>query len=126
MLHLHVVVVDRPVQGGFVAPELAVGNGLQLDGIQCVGHGILDAVVASQLRLESVLADLGIGIISQIANGGQVDGLAAVGHGDGGGQKLLHIAPGIAAGQAQLGSDGFADAGKKFLKLLKKWAWMKI
>ena len=105
--------LQGPVQRRLVPPELAIGDGLQLDGIQGECHGVLDPVIAGQLRLKGILADLGIGVIGQIPDSGQRNGLAPVGHGHGTGQILLQVTPGGATGEAHLRHDRLAHAGQQ-------------
>ena len=101
------------VQGTLVAAQLAGVQGLQLDGVQGVGHGIGNAAVAGQLGLVGILADGGIGIVGQIADGGEVGLGVPVVHLHGGGQELLQLRPGVAAGEAHLGHDLLAHAGEQ-------------
>ena len=112
-LPLHVGLLQRPVKGGPVAPELAVRDGFQLDGVQGKGHGILDPVVAAQLRLVGRLPHGGVGVVGQIADGGQVGGSAVVADRHGAGQISLQIAPGAGAGHGQPGADLLPKTAKQ-------------
>ena len=104
---LHLGLLQGSVQRGFIAPELAVGDGLQLDGIEGVGHGIFNPVVTGQLRFIGIPAHLRVGRVGQIPNGGKVRGGAPIEHRHGAGQVLLKVAPCVPAGQAHFGHDRF-------------------
>ena len=117
-LPLHVRLLQSPVQGRIVAPQLAVGNGLQLDGVQAVSHRVGNALVAGQFRLIGVLPDLGVSVVCQIPDRRKIGSLAPVGHGHGGGQVLLHFAPGAAAGHQHLGLDFLPLAGQQIAAVL--------
>ena len=122
-LHLHVIVLDCAMQRGFITTQLAIRDGFQFDGVECVSNSVLDAVIACQFCLISILTDLRIGIICHIAHSRQRDGLAAVRNRHSGGQILLHIAPCRGAGQTQLGSHRLTDTRQqitgRFLHVFK-------
>ena len=110
---LHVGLLQGSLQGGVVAAQAALVDGLQLDGVQGVGHRSLDGVVGSQFRIESIPAHLGIGAVGQIPHGGKVGGFSPIGHRHGAGEVLLHLAPGVAAGELQLGHDALSHPGEQ-------------
>ena len=112
---LHVGVLQCALQRRFVAPELAIGDGFQLDGVQSIGNRIFNTVIASQLCLISVLTNCGIAVIGQIPDRRQVRGISPVGNGHSAGQVLLHLTPCIPTGQTHFGHNGFAYTRKKVL-----------
>ena len=66
---LHPRVVERALQGRFVAAQMAVGEHLQLDGVERVGHGVRDLRIAGKLYLVGFLTGRGVGVIGEIADG---------------------------------------------------------
>ena len=96
---LHARIVKRPLQGGLIAPQTAVVEHLQLDGVERKGHRIRNFGIALQLRLISLAAGCRIGIIGKIADGGERRCLSAEFHLHGGGQIGLKILPRAGAGK---------------------------
>ena len=109
-LPLHVGIEQSPVQRRLITPELALGDGLQLDGVQRMGHRLLDGFIAGDLRLVGILTDLGIRIVGQVPDGRQIGGRAPIGNGHGAGQIALELAPGAAAGHTHFCHDRFGFA----------------
>ena len=112
-LPLHVGLFQRPVKGRRIATELAVRNGLQLDGVQGEGHGVPDPVVTAQLCFVGRFPHGWVGVIGQIADGGQIGRPAVVAHRHGAGQIFLQVAPRAGAGHGQLGADLLSKAAQQ-------------
>ena len=112
---LHIGVIQRSCQRGCVAAELAIGQGFQLDGVQRESGGVLDPVVAGDLRFIGFLSHLGIGIVCQISHSGQVDGLIPVGDRHGRGDIAMEVAPCVAAGKLHPGHDRLCLARQQVL-----------
>ena len=112
-LFLHVGIFQGSVQGGGVAPELAIADGLQLDGIQGEGRRVPDGRVCRQLCLVGVLPHLGILIVSQVPHRRQVDGLVPVLDRQGAGDVGVKVCPGTAAGELHPGHNLLTHAGEQ-------------
>ena len=123
-LPLHIGLCQGSVQRRGITAKLAVGDGLQLDGIQGIGNGILDPLIAGQFCFVCCLADSAVFIIGQVPDGGQIGHFALILHGNGACQIALHLAPGIAAGEGQSGADLLAQLAQQvnavFLQILKQ------
>ena len=115
---LHIGVLQSPLQRGAIAPKLALGDGLQLDGVQGVCHRLLDGIIAGKLCLVGILPNLRIGIIGKIADGRQIGHFAPIVYRYGAGQIPLQLAPCVAAGHTHLGHNGLGGAGKLVIRSL--------
>ena len=100
---LHIGALQSPCQRAFIATELAIGKGLQLNGVQGKSNGVFDLIVAGNFCFVGLFPHIRIGIVSQVTNSRQSDGLAIVLYRNGAGKIPLQVAPGRAAGKLQLG-----------------------
>ena len=112
---LHAALVQGLVQGGGIAPDLALVDDLHLDAVQGEGYGILDLVIARQLRLIGALAHGGIGIVGQIADGGQVGDAAVVLHLHAAGQVVPQSLPRRSTGDVHPGEQLLLPVGEQVL-----------
>ena len=115
---LHPRVVERALQGRFVAAQMAVGEHLQLDGVERVGHGVRDLRIAGKLCLVGFLTGRGVGVIGEIADGRQRRLAAAEIHLYRGGQVGLKLLPCVRAGQAHARHDLLFPLAQKIAAVL--------
>ena len=85
-------------------------DGLQLNGVQGKGHGVLDLPVAGQLGLIGGLPHSRVRVIGQIPDGGEVGDAVLVIHLHRTGEIGLQISPGIGSGQLHPGHNVFSLA----------------
>ena len=114
-LPLHAALVQGLVQGGSVAPDLALVDDLQLDAVEGEGHGVLDLVIAGQLRLIGALAHGGIGVVGQVPDGGQIGDAAVVLHLHAAGEVIPQALPGGGTGNVHPGEQLLLLVGQEVL-----------
>ena len=114
-LPLHAALIQGLIQRGGIAPDLALVDDLQLDAVEGIGHGVLDLVIARQLRLIGALADGGIGIVGQIADGGQVGDAAVVLHLHAAGEVIPQALPRRSTGDVHPGEQLLLPVGEQVL-----------